>query len=224
MDLVNAFKKCENIDEDFVKRIHQCFVNLAELHVITNYNEELDKLIGWTIDNNKLDVMILVFKYFTSDNIMKVNSYANGERFRKACQNGHMDIVEYFVENMGITKDDVSYSGFWAFCLACGNGQLEVARYLVKTFDITIDDVRDTNYDNVVWHSYTGKQLNSIKYLVEEIGFTVNDIREHINGYSSCAEIDKWLNEMEYTDDQKNTISLIKDLMIMKKITSADLV
>ena len=59
-----------------------------------------------------------------------------------ACQNGHLQIIQWLINHFGITKDTQNIIKC-ALRVSCQFGQLQVAQWLVVHFGLTKVDIQD---------------------------------------------------------------------------------
>ena len=121
-----------------------------------------------------------VIKYFLAKgyNI----TYNNNYPVRLACENGHLEVVTYLVEECKSnprSKDD------WALCFAIVNGHLGVVKYLVEKCGGRLG--MEDSYWTIRDASING-YFEVIKYLVEKCGATLQYENERYDRYITIYE------------------------------------
>ncbi len=97
-----------------------------------------------------------------------------------ACWNGHLAVVQWFVDRFYISEDEIRADSNYALRYACYGGHLAVVQWLVSRFDLTADDIRVYNNWALSFACNNG-HLTLVKWLVRHFGLTAADIRADCN-------------------------------------------
>lgn len=135
-----------------------------------------------------------------------ISSYLDDETYspkikilRWACMYGHLNIIEWLIDILDITEEEIRHDSGFCFRSAVGSGNIPLASYLKNKFNLNEGDARAANNNALVWASLYGN-FDSMKWLIFEFNLTredvfSNDFEVFINCcYGGFIDILKWLD------------------------------
>ena len=68
----------------------------------------------------------------TNNTARKANIKSDNIKFRMACENGHVEIVQWLTQKNNMTAQEAKINDNYAFKIACENGHLELIKCFIK--------------------------------------------------------------------------------------------
>eukprot|EP01104_Vermistella_antarctica_P009373 TRINITY_DN2411_c0_g1_i19.p1 TRINITY_DN2411_c0_g1~~TRINITY_DN2411_c0_g1_i19.p1 ORF type:complete len:477 (+),score=84.93 TRINITY_DN2411_c0_g1_i19:267-1697(+) len=173
---------CENGHLPVVQYLHSRFPTI--LHN-THRNDDVDggcasRAVLAACTGGHRDVLV----FLTSIGVRDVRAN-NNESLLWACRNGHLEIIRYLHEELGIDIDDIRSTNLddsgdgqpGALSWSCREGHLSVVKYLHEECGLTDADVRARDVDALRYACVFGGPMDLIQYLHTEFGLTATDAR-----------------------------------------------
>jgi len=148
-------------------------------------DEEIpEEIFKKSVENGSIDIIKRLDELFNlKDELDVLNTYI-GDNFglpshlnilRWGCSYGHLNVVEWMIENFDIKEKDIRDSETNCFSYACGSGNIKLTEYLKERFDLGIGDVTRGGNSCLILASMYG-HLDMIKWLIENFNLSRKDI------------------------------------------------
>jgi ankyrin repeat protein len=137
------------------------------------------KLLDNFCKSGELDAM----KYFVK--VFKISkSYFNKDHLITACFRGHLNVVMYLHDEIGLTSIDKDT----ALNYACNGGYIDLVKYLVEVFGLTLNEYRAFKA-NIVYIVIYARSMEILEYLKKKLNLNADDARLNENEalYESCS-------------------------------------
>jgi len=185
---------CINSNIYFLQNIKsQCNVVFNSSNIASICDNNNKNMLKFMLNNYKSslqDNKIIVVKYLIKNGCIKLlKSYANKLNFSRndyieanapviICKHGHMSILEYLHEVIGLDKEDFSVNYGQPLCVAIENNNLNVVKYLHKKINVDFKLYSPNDRDRFhtpVNIAITRNLTGIIDYLCKEIKMSIDD-------------------------------------------------